>query len=186
MVGGSNPPSPTFNQGSLNLRGNGITYDTGFFNAGVSTHEPFEPDLVKREMHIIHDDLHCNAVRVTGGNADRLEIAATHAAGAGLEVWFCPFTCDLTSDDMLMLIDDCAQRAVGLVAARGDPLLRGLRAVCLARLQPGLPCAPGLAAPRPAPAGTVSAIAAGAQASPVVAVCIPAAGAPAVTPAPSV
>ncbi|HVD47517.1 MAG TPA: hypothetical protein VNG70_09570 [Candidatus Limnocylindria bacterium] len=111
MVGGSNPPSPTFNQGSLNLRGNGITYDTGFFNAGVSTHEPFEPDLVKREMHIIHDDLHCNAVRVTGGNADRLEIAATHAAGAGLEVWFCPFTCDLTTDDMLMVIDDCAQRA---------------------------------------------------------------------------
>jgi hypothetical protein len=27
------------------MRGNGITYDTGFFNAGVSTHEPFDPDM---------------------------------------------------------------------------------------------------------------------------------------------
>src|SRR6266566_3308666 len=57
------------------MRGNGITYDTGFFNAGVSTHEPFDPQVVKREMRVIHDDLHCNAVRITGGNADRLEIA---------------------------------------------------------------------------------------------------------------
>src|SRR6266566_2859691 len=83
------------------MRGNGITYDTGFFNAGVSTHEPFDPEVVKREMRVIHDDLHCNAVRITGGNADRLEIAAIHAADASLEVWFSPFTCDLTTDDLL-------------------------------------------------------------------------------------
>jgi hypothetical protein len=93
------------------MRGNGITYDTGFFNGGASTHEPFDPKLVEREMRIIHDDLHCNAVRVTGGDAARLEIAATHAADAGLEVWFCPFTCELTEDELLILIDDCAQRA---------------------------------------------------------------------------
>lgn len=74
------------------MRGKGITYDTGFFNAGVSTHEPFHSDVVKREMRIIRDDVHCNAVRITGGNADRLEIAAIHAVNAGLEVWFSPFT----------------------------------------------------------------------------------------------
>jgi hypothetical protein len=27
---------------------------------------------VKREMRIIHDDLHCTAVRVTGGDRDHL------------------------------------------------------------------------------------------------------------------
>lgn len=96
------------------MRGNGITYDTGFINR-VSTHEPFDPKLVEREMEIIHDDLHCNAVRVTGGDVARLDIAATHAAAAGLEVWFCPFTCDLTVDELLMLIDDCAQRAKRLL-----------------------------------------------------------------------
>ncbi len=93
------------------LRGKGITYDTGFFNAGVSTHEPFDPEMVKREMHIIHDNLHCNAVRITGGNADRLEIAAIHAADASLAVWFSPFTCDLTTDELLDFLVDCAERA---------------------------------------------------------------------------
>ena len=92
------------------MRGNGITYDIGFFNAGVSTHEPFDPEVVKREMRIIHNDLHCNTVRITGGNADRLEIAAIHAADADLEIWFSPFTCDLTTDELLDFLVDCAER----------------------------------------------------------------------------
>jgi hypothetical protein len=68
------------------VRGNGISYDTGFFNAGVSTHEPFESETVKREMQIIRDDLRCNVVRLTGTDAGRLETAAIHTADAGLEV----------------------------------------------------------------------------------------------------
>ena len=51
------------------MRGKGITYDTGFFYAGVSTRETFDPEVVKREMRVIHDDLHCNVVRIFGGNA---------------------------------------------------------------------------------------------------------------------
>src|SRR5262249_22088576 len=94
------------------MRGKGINYDTGFINnAGVSNHEPFDPEIVKREMRIIRDDLHCNAVRITGGDVNRLEIAATHAAAAGMEVWFCPFTCDLTTDELLDFLADCAERA---------------------------------------------------------------------------
>ena len=69
------------------MRGRGITYDTGFFHAGVSTHKTFDPDRVKRETRIVRDELHCNAVRVTGGDADRLELATQRAAEAGLEVW---------------------------------------------------------------------------------------------------
>lgn len=93
------------------MRANGICYDTGFFHLGVSTHEPFDSDLVRRDMRIISDDLHCTAVRITGGDADRLEIAARHAADIGLEVWFCPFTCDLTTEELLDFLADCAQRA---------------------------------------------------------------------------
>jgi len=94
------------------MRSKGINYDTGFINnAGVNTHESFDPDIVKREMRIIRDDLHCNAVRITGGDVDRLEIAAIHAAAVGLEVWFCPFTCDLTMDELLDFLADCAERA---------------------------------------------------------------------------
>ena len=93
------------------MRGKGISYSTGSFTAGEITHEPFDAELVKREIRIIHDDLHCNAVRVIGGDPDRLEIAATYAADTGLEVWFCPFTLDRTTDELLSLFADCAERA---------------------------------------------------------------------------
>ena len=93
------------------MRGKGITYDTGFLSAGRSTHEPFDPEVVRREMRIIRDDLHCNAVRITGGHADRLKIAATHAADAGLEVWLCPFSNGVTQTELLDLLADCAEHA---------------------------------------------------------------------------
>src|SRR5690348_10752063 len=105
------------------MRGNGITYDTGFIHAGASTHEPFDPDRVKREMRIIREDLQCNAVRVTGGDPNRLEVAATHAAAAGLEVWFSPFTSDLTTDELLDTLADCADRAERLRRAGATVVL---------------------------------------------------------------
>jgi hypothetical protein len=93
------------------MRGKGINYDTGFINKGVSSREPFDIEIVARELQIIANDLHCNAVRVTGGDPERLEIAARIAVEAGLEVWFSPFTCDLTYEEMLALLADCAERA---------------------------------------------------------------------------
>ena len=42
---------------------------------------------------------------------ERIEGAAHLAADAGLEVWFSPFTSDLTEDEMLRLLVDCAERA---------------------------------------------------------------------------
>lgn len=93
------------------MRIKGVTYDTGFINSGVSTKENFEPGIVKREMQIIKNDLHCNAVRITGGDADRLEITARLAADAGLEVWYCPFPCNLTMKELKSFLVDCAERA---------------------------------------------------------------------------
>jgi hypothetical protein len=93
------------------MRGKGINFDTGFISAGTTSREPFDPALVRREMRAIRDDLHCTAVRITGGEPDRLEIAAAYAAEAGLEVWFCPFTNGLTEDALLELLADCAGRA---------------------------------------------------------------------------
>jgi hypothetical protein len=100
----------------VNFRG--INYDTGFLSAGTTTREPFDPEVVRREMQIIRDDLHCDAVRITGGIPERLEIAASHAADAGLEVWFCPFTNNLTSEEFLALLPEFADGAER-VRARG-------------------------------------------------------------------
>ena len=93
------------------MRGKGISYDTGFISRGRNAREPFDPEVVKRELQIIRDDLHCNAVRVMGGDPERLELAATYAAELGLEVWFSPYPLELTTDELLSLFADCAERA---------------------------------------------------------------------------
>jgi len=93
------------------MRAKGITYDTGFVRDGAISREAFDADVVKRELEIIRDDLHCTAVRITGGDPGRLELAANYAAELGLEVWFSPYPLELSSDEMLWLFADCAERA---------------------------------------------------------------------------
>lgn len=93
------------------MRMRGVTYDTGFLSEGTNTHPDFDPARVYREMEIIRRDLHCTAVRVTGGDPDRLEIAAQAAAATGLEVWFSPFINELDQEELLALLADCADRA---------------------------------------------------------------------------
>jgi len=93
------------------MRGKGISYDTGLISNGRNARELFDPEVVKRELRIIRDDLHCNAVRVIGGDPQRLEFAATCAAELGLEVWFSPYPLELTTDELLSLFADCAERA---------------------------------------------------------------------------
>lgn len=93
------------------MRIKGIVYDTGFINNGVTTKENFDLNIIKLEMLIIKNNLHCNAVRITGGDADRLEITAKLAADAGLEVWYCPFTCGLTISELNSFLIDAADRA---------------------------------------------------------------------------
>src|SRR4030095_319063 len=93
------------------MRTKGVTYDTGFINSGINTRENFDTSVVKREMQIIKNDLHCNAVRITGGDIDRLEIAARIAAEASLEVWYCPFTCNLTAEELRNFLIESATRA---------------------------------------------------------------------------
>jgi hypothetical protein len=93
------------------MRARGISYDTGFVHNGIIGHKNFDPEVVKRELRVIRDDLHCNAVRVMGGDPERIELAAGYAAELGLEVWFSPYPLELTADEMLALFADCAERA---------------------------------------------------------------------------
>ncbi|MFE4329962.1 hypothetical protein ACFRQM_10975 [Streptomyces sp. NPDC056831] len=93
------------------MRARGISYDTGFVKNGAVSRKHFDPEVVRRELRIIRDDLHCNAVRVMGGDPERVELAAGYAADLGLEVWFSPYPLELTADEMLSLFADCAERA---------------------------------------------------------------------------
>jgi hypothetical protein len=88
-----------------------MTYDTGFVRSGEISRESFDPEVVGRELAIIRDDLHCNAVQLIGGDPDRLELAASYAAELGLEVWFSPYPLELAAEEILSLFTDCAERA---------------------------------------------------------------------------
>ncbi|QUX31735.1 hypothetical protein KGD83_12470 [Nocardiopsis akebiae] len=88
-----------------------MTYDTGFVTHGRTSREHFDPAVVRRELAVIRDDLHCDAVQVIGGDPDRLELAAGAAAELGLEVWFSPYPLELRPEQILALFRDCAARA---------------------------------------------------------------------------
>jgi hypothetical protein len=93
------------------MRGKGINYDTGFSPGGRLSREDFDAGVVRREMQVIASELRCTAVRITGGDPERLSVAGELAAAAGLEVWFSPFPCELTTGQLAPLFADCADRA---------------------------------------------------------------------------
>jgi hypothetical protein len=93
------------------MRGKGINYDTGFYPGGEISREHFDASIVRREMQVIAAELGCTAVRITGGEPERLSLAGQLAAAEGLEVWFSPFPCELTADQLAPLFADCADRA---------------------------------------------------------------------------
>lgn len=102
------------------MRAKDIAYDTGFVRNGEISRENFDLDVVKRELAIIRDDLHCNAVHIVGGDPGRLELAARCAAELGLEVWFSPSLLELTTTEIMSLFADCAERAERLRKTGAD------------------------------------------------------------------
>jgi hypothetical protein len=74
-----------------------------FLPGGEISRPEFDPEIVRREMQVIASELHCTAVRITGGDPGRLGIAAERATAAGLQVWFSPFPCELTTGQLAPL-----------------------------------------------------------------------------------
>ena len=93
------------------MRARGINYDTGSFPGSQLTRKTFDSETVRREMEVIAGELHCDAVRISGREPERLSVAARHAADAGLEVWFSPFPIDLDPEQLLPFLAECARRA---------------------------------------------------------------------------
>ena len=102
------------------MRAKGIAYDTGFVRHGEISVEEFDLDVVARDLTVIRDELHCNAVHLVGGSPERLEQAARIAVSLGLEVWFSPYPLELTPAEILELFVDCARRAERIRADGGE------------------------------------------------------------------
>jgi hypothetical protein len=69
----------------------GVIYDVGTVYAGmgwrVDTRPKLDLRIIHRELEIIQDDLHCNAVRLRGRDVRRLGQVGQDALGQGLELW---------------------------------------------------------------------------------------------------
>jgi hypothetical protein len=90
----------------------GVDYDLGvFYMEGISSHPSLNPSIVKRELQIIKNDLHCNAVRICAQDIERLAFAGACALEQGLEVWFAPRYVDASEPEMLHYLGECAQAA---------------------------------------------------------------------------
>lgn len=90
----------------------GITYDVGTVFAGNrSTREEFDPAVMRREIEIIKNDLHCNAVRVCGEDIARLKPTAEYALTHGLTVWFSPLFVEATEEETLTYLAEYAEIA---------------------------------------------------------------------------
>ena len=73
----------------------GVHYDTGTMFRGpgyaISTRRTaLDMSVVRRELEIVRDDLHANAVRIVGSDLGPMTAVAEIALGLGLEVWFSP------------------------------------------------------------------------------------------------
>ncbi|MFF4955304.1 hypothetical protein [Streptomyces chattanoogensis] len=102
------------------MRARGINYDTGFLPGEELSRKSFSEEAVRRDMAVIADELHCTAIRISGGHPERLSTAARYAAEAGLEVWFAPFPVDLGPAELLPFFAECAERAEAVRAGGAE------------------------------------------------------------------
>jgi len=71
------------------MKRKGVVLDVGVI-FWMNWRPKFDAAVVRRELEIIRDDLHCTAVRIVGHSISRLTVAVEAALSLGLEVWASP------------------------------------------------------------------------------------------------
>lgn len=93
----------------------GVNYDVGTYLEEEGESRPnFDPAIVHKELKIIKNDLHCNAVRISGQDIDRLMSTAKDALEQGLNVWLLPLYHNQTPEKALEYIEEAAKAAAPL------------------------------------------------------------------------
>lgn len=92
------------------MRLKGVTYDAGT-NMTFNWRPDFDIRIVRSELRIIRDDLHCNAVRITGTDITKVIASAQSALELGLEVWISPTFWDKDPHTTLKYTVEAAKQA---------------------------------------------------------------------------
>lgn len=96
------------------MKRKGVCYDVGRVLEGSLTRPNFDSKIVQRELEIIRNDLHCNAVRIQSLDIDRLIIASEEALKLGLEVWFSSELFEKSQDETFDYLLKAAEAAESL------------------------------------------------------------------------
>jgi hypothetical protein len=88
----------------------GVSYDVGIVY-WENWRPDFDPKVVHRELEIIKNDLHCNAVGICGRDLDRLMTATEDALEQGLYVLLSPRLWDKSQEDTLTYLINIAKGA---------------------------------------------------------------------------
>lgn len=89
----------------------GINYDVGTV-MGTNWRPDYDPKIVERELEIIKNDLHCNAVGISGKDIGRVMLTAEAALSQGLEAWLNPSSwVDKPPEPTLAYITETAKAA---------------------------------------------------------------------------
>ncbi len=75
---------------------------------GFNWRPVFDPKIVRRELEIIKNDLHCNTVSISALDVGRIVTAATAALEEGLEVWLSPLLWDKSEDETVAYLAKAA------------------------------------------------------------------------------
>jgi hypothetical protein len=99
----------------------GINYDTGTnYVPGWHSRQDWTSLVMREDITMIRDQLHCNAVTVFGSELAHLAETAEFAADAGLAVWLQPRLVDARPDDILDHLAEVAAVAQSLHARGAD------------------------------------------------------------------
>lgn len=100
----------------------GVCYDVGRVMFG-NWRPDYNPKVVRRELDIIKNDLHCNAVRICGRDIERLKLAAEYSLQLGLEVLLSPEKWNSSPGRTLDYLDSAAKMAETLRQKHGDRII---------------------------------------------------------------
>ena len=94
------------------MRVRGMNYDTGAeMLRGRMSRPLFDTEAARDELAAIAGELHCDAVRISGQDPDRLAVAARIAHELGLAVYLSPVRGDLREPEALAYLDSTATLA---------------------------------------------------------------------------
>lgn len=94
----------------MHLRG--VHYDVGTDTvAGGLTRDALPPARAAREIDVIAQELHANAIRIAGRDVARLAMVGRLAGERGLEVWLSPLLVNGDARDTLALLGEAADAA---------------------------------------------------------------------------